>query len=709
MTFSLKILARCSLSPPTSTCKDDDCDEQCQKSHHDRAQGGENSPTASLDIDPYAPWRQVFQLLLRSGWKWRSYELYNKVLVRPGCSVKKGQLDLDYFPTDSCGHGPQVKAYIKEHYGWIGDDVKSESSHSSDDEVEQQSAEEKMDSPPSTTKKRRAANTKNSAKRKKVSAITETKDVFEFTGEDYDNGRSESQEVDMEGCRSWDSMWEKMQNEGWSATGGGRDSYKVYYLKPGINEIKGIYRKDFFYEGDAKDFAKAHFGWKGPRPVKRKICISTEKSKNKMKKSKKMAIKPKKVEVKKPKAEASKKKAKAKAKEQKSPPERALNFNDLKMFGWKAVKAGNYNRLHDWYYIRPGFSLKDTELGVHYFENEKGAVAYATNNKDCLKFLFGSPASSNQSPCGQESVESSLVENPANSVATSIGESSEDDCDFMVKDCNDCWWLTEPIPVFNKVWPLLRKKLEVKYNSLPEYIIPGGTRYSTPEDMQIHFCQNGLPPGSSDILTDKEMKLVTRYVSLAHLPKKVGAHSLRGKNGIEILKTLPGGSSFDDSKAWEFLCDKFYAKMRYGDYCVDCIGAKADNEKNFASIEEVRKAIRRYGLNSECGKNEYRDECHAALILWSSVLPLPTNDHDESVMDEDCHEEVEASGEVDAEGRNQSESTEKPSLTTDQSLAINQADFSESSSGRTNSSGVEEETPTDEMTTPKAALEGEML
>jgi hypothetical protein len=41
-------------------------------------------------------------------------------------------------------------------------------------------------------------------------------------------------------------------------------------------------------------------------------------------------------------------------------------------------------------------------------------------------------------------------------------------------------------------------------------------------------------------------------------------------------------------------------------------------------------------------------------------------------------------------------------------LAINQADFSESSSGRKDPSGDEEEAPTDEMTTQKATLEAEM-
>ena len=728
-------VARCSLSPSPS-----ECDEQSQKSHHDaKAQGEENAPTASLDIDRYAPWKEVFKLLLRSGWKWRSHELYTKVLVRPGCTVKKGKLDSDYFPTDTCGHGQKVKEYIKEHYGWIGDDVMSESSDSSgdsspgsaaesrepsgdavddesefenvededhamvddniDDTVEQQSAVEQMDSPPSTKK------AKKSAKRKKVPAIIETKDEFEFTGEDYDR----FQELDIEGYGSWDSMWEKMQSDGWSATDGGADPYRLYYLKPGMNEIKGIYGKDFFYEADAKDFAEAQFGWKGLRPpVQRKISISISTEKPKKKKSKKMAIKPKK--VKKPKAEASKKKAE----EQKSPPESPIHFDDLKKIeGWKAISAGKYNKLHDWYYVRPGFSpkSKDTVLGTHYFQEEQQAVAYATDHKDCLKFLSkapsvsGSPAtySSIQSPCGQESVESSLVESPATSVAASIGESSVEYCDFIVKDCEDCWWLTEPIPKFRKVWSLLHKKLKVKYNRLPEYIIPGGTKCTTAEDIQIHFCKNGLPPGSSDILTEEEMKLVTRFASLAHLPKKVDGHILTGKNGIEILKNLPGGSSFDDSKAWEFLCNKFDAKMRDGDYFVGCI--EGDNaEKNFASIEEVRKAIRCYGLNSECAKNEY----HAALILWSSVLPLPTNDHAKSVINENCHEEVEASGEVKAEWRNQSESTEKHSPTTDESLAINQADFSESSSGRKDPSGDEEEAPTDEMTTQKATLEAEM-
>lgn len=51
----------------------------------------------------------------------------------------------------------------------------------------------------------------------------------------------------------------------------------------------------------------------------------------------------------------------------------------LMQVGWTRVKAGKYNRLHDWYYVRPGRDPghESTELNRHYFASQDDVIAYA--------------------------------------------------------------------------------------------------------------------------------------------------------------------------------------------------------------------------------------------------------------------------------------------------------------------------------------------
>jgi hypothetical protein len=50
----------------------------------------------------------------------------------------------------------------------------------------------------------------------------------------------------------------------------------------------------------------------------------------------------------------------------------------LKEKGWTCVKAGKYNRLHDWYYVCPGCDpgSADTKIGEHYFLSEQDVVDF---------------------------------------------------------------------------------------------------------------------------------------------------------------------------------------------------------------------------------------------------------------------------------------------------------------------------------------------
>jgi len=54
--------------------------------------------------------------------------------------------------------------------------------------------------------------------------------------------------------------------------------------------------------------------------------------------------------------------------------ERKPLWQALQKDGWRAVSAGKYNKLHDWYYVRPNCNPDDGQLGVDYFLSEEDAI-----------------------------------------------------------------------------------------------------------------------------------------------------------------------------------------------------------------------------------------------------------------------------------------------------------------------------------------------
>eukprot|EP01082_Thalassiosira_pseudonana_P006795 g14998.t1 g14998 contig21:322255-325611(+) len=50
----------------------------------------------------------------------------------------------------------------------------------------------------------------------------------------------------------------------------------------------------------------------------------------------------------------------------------------LQTAGWNVIRAGKYNKLHDWYYTRPNRDPKDenTKLGQHYFTSPSDVIAF---------------------------------------------------------------------------------------------------------------------------------------------------------------------------------------------------------------------------------------------------------------------------------------------------------------------------------------------
>lgn len=209
-------------------------------------------------------------------------------------------------------------------------------------------------------------------------------------------------------------------------------------------------------------------------------------------------------------------------------------------------------------------------------------------------------------------------------------------------------------------------------------------------------------------LSAQELRLLSRFVSLAHMPKKVFKYALDKTNSIEIFEHLPGGSFFNDNNAWDILCEHFDARMLDNEYFVKCIGA----QKTFESIEDIRKTMRANGINRECGTDKDLDEAQVALLLWASVLPLPVQKNTETdSSDDENHANAADSTFSDAEKTlppketSQTNSTESATFEAEETKAVEdeddigeaaeQADISNSDS---NGDAVEQDSPEAEET-----------
>jgi len=769
-------------------------------------------PPLVFNLDPYVKWNKVFAFLRRNGWKWLNGNIeYDKILLKPGRKFKGGLVGEDFFPTDTCGHGDEIKGYMQDNYGWVGETQEAETSSSEESDAKMEGSDEddaiEFGEDNGSEDERMVDDATNGGIEKAhdeemdVPMIVETKrssDVFEF--KDEDECANENVNLSIAGYMPWMLAWQNMQAHGWTVRAG--PGGELCYMRPEAATLKGDYGAGHVYEEDAKKIAKEDFGWKGEKPSRsssqRNIVVSVEKpSKKRLKKVKSSSQKmdrkkhhnslmktmPKKSKW------AAKKKRKnddvgrtwGKAQKMTIPSPVTFTWSDLQVEGWAVKSAGKYNKLHDWYYIRPGFSPSKGNLGEHYFLNEREAVDYAKKQLEYTVRKNSSPSVTSESsvqiksslspsphqadnifennssldnvelsskkiqitrqkklgdieegsicskpsetayqspkkevtwkslqlkedwrvkkargnvlhdwyyirPGFSPSIDTSLGEhyflnefdavkyaeehheecltnhsspsvasessaNPSPSIASEapsphsspsvarespvqvlssqpdspkediISDSSSEDLSFepfSIEGHADSWWLHEKIPTFMKdVWKLL-KKSGVKYGS-KDYTWNGRV-WGTVEEMRLHFCQEGLPTMAYDSLSSQELRLLSRFISLTHMPKRVSKYALDKTNSIEIFEHLLGGSSFNDTDAFDVLCENFGARIVDGTCFVDCI---SNSQSNFESIKDVRKAMRANGINRECGSDKDLDEAQVALLLWSSVLPLP--------------------------------------------------------------------------------------
>lgn len=596
----------------------------------------EDSSSLPLVIDKHREWKHIFALLTRNGWKWRNGGIaYDKILIKPGHDFKEGKngvdffptgkIGVDFFPTDLWGHGDEIKDYMHKNYGWVGPQASSDESES--DVTKDQNNGENMSCDDDELVDDNSEHDSDD-------------DTFEYVEEDDTNSHDNT---------SWSQCWKRMQTVGWTMVPGRKK--KQMYLRPGIKSISGVYGKDFFNLSDVQEYARDNFGWKGgdkadtnahlssENRVKKSLEGRSSKGRRTMKKNKKKKVKsgdaeseansnPKKRTRRQEKHHLQGTNSKRQKKGKGSMVyENEVTWRRLKNeYGWTCKPAGKYCNLHDWYYIRPGVtpSSKSAKIGEHYFLTERDAVNYALEH-----MKIPSNSESNFSD-NQSSVPPSAPNTQSNRDETYSGDGSDEETfePFTLKDFDDCWWHYEKIPKFSHVWPTIRDKLNVKHNG-DSYLLPDGTRCNSVEVMQLYFCQNGLPPTPPGVsLNDNELKLLTRFASLAHMPKRVGNSRLSQNNCIAILSGLPGGSSFDDDNAWRVLKEIFGARFENNSYFVDCI---PNGEKNYTSIKHIRQSIRSHGITLPSWAEPETVEYQVTLLLWSSVLPIPVQEDNEKL------------------------------------------------------------------------------
>jgi len=191
---------------------------------------------------------------------------------------------------------------------------------------------------------------------------------------------------------AWSDVWKTMRKAGWAWKVGTGLMTDYYYIKPGCNVRDGEEGKEYFVSvEDVKSFAERNYGWNrrvtaedlDSRGRGRNQSLSTSSDESHFSEAKSAAaaeIKSKKT-VKKSRTSPQQEQKKHAS----STPIRPDPYNwktlwpALQKDGWRVVKAGKYNRLHDWYYVRPDCDPGDgsSELHIDYFLSEEDVCGFA--------------------------------------------------------------------------------------------------------------------------------------------------------------------------------------------------------------------------------------------------------------------------------------------------------------------------------------------
>eukprot|EP00804_Cyclotella_cryptica_P030212 CCRYP_017970-RA/>CCRYP_017970-RA protein AED:0.13 eAED:0.66 QI:0/0/0/1/0/0/2/0/1063 len=322
----------------------------------------------SIRIAPYTPWKSVWKTLRSSGWTWRggSGLMMDYFYVRPGKRIKGGKLGVDYFTSEE-----DVKAFCKREYGWMRQEEEGEGQRRAN--VSRAAAVARHDH--------------------ESSCITDNDSV----NDDDDVPPLVSP---LRPHSSWRSAWAKMLQSGWTWKKGTGLMMDYYYIKPGKRIKGGKLGVDYFIDRKSlEEYMKRWYGWLGEMDDKDTESMeSDDDESHEENKPKIVKTEFEKVLSKSSKSNSSSvpRKDEAKASVNSNTAEEPLeqgssfvsDFKDLwlqlKEDGWTVIKAGKYNRLHDWYWVRPGCDPGDVraKLGEHYFLSEDDVMDFVKNAKE---------------------------------------------------------------------------------------------------------------------------------------------------------------------------------------------------------------------------------------------------------------------------------------------------------------------------------------
>ena len=164
-----------------------------------------------------------------------------------------------------------------------------------------------------------------------------------------------------------------------------------------------------------------------------------------------------------------------------------------------------YNKLHDWYWIRPGCTVENGEMGVDYFESTEKVIEYLQQ-----------PAKKKARKTERQIENDSSPKKPSRSKAKT---SSAPPKKTAPKKKKKQWWFhNEPIPSFREVWSILRDKLHFNYAG-GVYKLPYGPEFFASDlDMRCYMAQHGIP--NLDLADDEDRLVLERWVTFANVPVK---------------------------------------------------------------------------------------------------------------------------------------------------------------------------------------------
>jgi hypothetical protein len=618
----------------------------------------------TVEIDPNDSWEEVWAKMGRMGWKKRTDPKGNRFYVKPGKLLATKILGQDIFEGLEA-----IQQWACQHYGWKGETSlkqtksmrkletskkcksatpflpKNTTTHTNDSPTRvwgldrQQTKSSRKASPTSTTKKRKASST-----------LTKNKPATR------PSKKSKAVEMD-ENFYVFNSLWILLKRIGWTCVRATKKWHNWYYVRPSCSIQNGALGVDYFAEtADVIRFCQErdyHITYASPAshasgdssesdhvmneidetdndggdtPLqsngKRAVSVNTEECSG-------YVLSKESTNNDSPSETSNSGNMSSYSTQSDGSYTYSEVWRHLRDEGWRIVKA--CNRLENWWYELPGRCAKTGIRGVDYLTSEQEVVDFYTRRE-----LAGAHTQVLSSRKQAQKAIPAEDKSPA-PVTTKSLEAKEENLEHVscaapkIDVTKAVWWQIDPPPEFRKVWPLLNKKLGIRFLG-GKYVVPnapkaregvsiegGSGSFARPKDLHKFLCRRGIPDYEKNApkLTAEEITTVNRWVSFANVP----INSYDDTSGMELLT---------DSEAWDFLRKAGFRGKN---------GKFVHGTLSFNSMDELRCYVRSLETlatvpeNSATGRKQARKHAPSVLShdenlllrLWaaSSERPLP--------------------------------------------------------------------------------------